>query len=245
MKKLAPIAVAFCLFAADPWQSKPYTEWSDKEVQKVLTNSPWAHGVSIGGGPMMSNDGPRRSDVGNPNAANPNAANPATGPSVMMPGGQEGGRDRIGDSIPSGSETPSTNLVVLWQSALPVKQALVRRRFGAEGATSSDAKKFLDENTNYLIGVSGLTPVLTRAAQAKSEILQRTTLSAKGKEPLHPIDILVSPAGKVTEAVFVFPKTTVFTIEDKDVEFSTELGGVAVKNKFRLKDMVIAGGLQL
>jgi hypothetical protein len=33
---------AIALTAADFWQSKKFTEWSDKEVQKILRDSPWA-----------------------------------------------------------------------------------------------------------------------------------------------------------------------------------------------------------
>ncbi len=42
MKKLAPLllACAVCVWAADFWTSKPYTDWSAKEVQKIVNDSP-------------------------------------------------------------------------------------------------------------------------------------------------------------------------------------------------------------
>src|ERR1700678_3477078 len=48
MKKTAGLLVLFCfgLAAADFWQ-KPYTEWSDKDTAKMLTDSPWAKSVSV------------------------------------------------------------------------------------------------------------------------------------------------------------------------------------------------------
>ncbi len=243
MQKLIALLAVFSLYAADAWQTKPFTEWTDKDVQKILTNSPWAHSVSISvGAGMADNPLTGRQEPG----SRPSGMNPATGPGVMAPNGQEGGHDSRG-GFPDATtvDRQSIALMVVWQSALPVKQALARRRFGAEAVGSVDAKKFLDENPGYLIGISGLAPELLRAAQAKSDILQRTTLSAKGREPLHATDILISPTGKVTEGVFVFPKTTPFTLEDKEVEFSTQLGSGVVKNKFRLKDMVVNGALQL
>src|SRR5271155_3023006 len=97
MKKLT-LFVAVCslfaavvLLAADPWQSKPFAEWSDKDVQKILTNSPWARPVSVsgaaGGGPSLDNGRPSRSDAGNPNTVNAD-----TGPAgVAIPGAQGGG----------------------------------------------------------------------------------------------------------------------------------------------------------
>ena len=40
---LLPLLSALLLGAAEPWNEKPYTEWSEKEVQRVFTDSPWAH----------------------------------------------------------------------------------------------------------------------------------------------------------------------------------------------------------
>ena len=48
--------VSGALWAADFWTAKPYTEWSTKDIQKMMSNSPWAHlmpvsmGSSRGGG---------------------------------------------------------------------------------------------------------------------------------------------------------------------------------------------------
>ncbi len=43
---------AAALWAADFWESKSYTEWSEKEVGRLMTNSPWSQKVSVfmGGG---------------------------------------------------------------------------------------------------------------------------------------------------------------------------------------------------
>jgi hypothetical protein len=251
MRKLTPLLFTCCLMAADFWQSKPFTEWSDKEVHRILTNSPWVHEVSIemGSPAAAAPDNGGRAGAGG-SGTRPPGMDPAVGPAIMVPidpAATEADRaKRAADSVGQMSgEGRSLQLTVRWQSALPVKQAQVRLRFGAEGVASVDAKKLLEDGMNYLIAVSGLTPSLMRAPQAKSDILQRTTLSAKGKDPVHASDILVSPSGKVTEAIFVFPKTTPLDLDDKDVEFSTQFGTFPVKSKFRLKDMVVNGALQL
>jgi len=49
---IAPLAVlllAGLLMAAEWWEKKPYTQWSDKEVKRMLDNSPWGkvHTVTI------------------------------------------------------------------------------------------------------------------------------------------------------------------------------------------------------
>ena len=40
-------AVAISLFAEDFWREKPYTQWSPKEVDQILKDSPWAAEISI------------------------------------------------------------------------------------------------------------------------------------------------------------------------------------------------------
>ena len=55
MKKLATLLLlaAICVWAADFWTAKSYTDWNDKDIQKMLNDSPWAHKmtVELGGGP--------------------------------------------------------------------------------------------------------------------------------------------------------------------------------------------------
>ncbi len=58
MRKLATAVLmtlglaAVALLAADFWQTKKFTDWTDKEVQKILKDSPWARPVEVrlGGG---------------------------------------------------------------------------------------------------------------------------------------------------------------------------------------------------
>src|SRR5260370_32345310 len=61
MKKLATSILLFAvsMWAADFWLSKPYTEWSDKDVDKMLHNSPWAKPVGISMGSSMPSGGGR------------------------------------------------------------------------------------------------------------------------------------------------------------------------------------------
>jgi len=36
------LLVSALLWAGDPWKDKPYTAWSEKEVERILSDSPWA-----------------------------------------------------------------------------------------------------------------------------------------------------------------------------------------------------------
>ena len=44
---------------------------------------------------------------------------------------------------------------------------------------------------------------------------------------------------------FLFPKTTVFTADDKEMEFSSKFDKTVVKHKFKLKDMVFNGKVEM
>src|SRR5687768_9771522 len=52
MRRLMAFGVTLAMtgavaMAADVWDAKPFTQWSDKELEKVLTDSPWAGKASI------------------------------------------------------------------------------------------------------------------------------------------------------------------------------------------------------
>jgi hypothetical protein len=224
MKKLALLMITFAvgLWAADFWQGKPYTEWSDKDVAKMTSSSPWAKEVSI----EMS------------------GAMPGGG------GGGKGGGKRDGGQTgasEAGGGAPSLTLIIRWVSALPVKQALVRMNFKGDAANSADVKKALDAaEPDYVVVVAGLNRALVRgsADELKATMMAATELDIKGKEPIKPKDFRILGQGKV-DAVFAFPKTNAITEDDKEVEFQCKLGTVSIKQKFRLKDMLFNGKLEL
>jgi len=61
-----------------------------------------------------------------------------------------------------------------------------------------------------------------------------------------PADIHVVPENKQTVRVeFVFPRSTAFSLDDKEVEFQTKMGGADIAKKFVLADMRVRGRLAL
>jgi hypothetical protein len=248
MKKILPFllilaicACAISLFAADFWQSKPYTEWSDKEVQKLLSNSPWSKEVvvSMGGAGGGSGKGSRKGGGGG-GGGDAGFDGPAMGTGGQGAGGR--GVTEVGGGTPSGG-TPTMNLVVSWRTALPLREAIAKQKHPDDAATSPEAKKLIEEPQKwYIITVTGLPARMGRGGpEMKEMLLKNTSLSVKGKEPIVPTDLQSSG----TTAVFLFPKTVAIDMDDKEVEFSTKLGQTIVKTKFKLKDMVFNGKLDL
>ena len=80
------------------------------------------------------------------------------------------------------------------------------------------------------------------AAKALSEV---SVLSSARTGPIKPIQIQVSKPGKTMDVLFAFPRTMPFTVEDKEVDLTTKLGASTLKYKFKLKDMVVNGKLEM
>ncbi len=240
----AIVLCSVCLYAADFWVSKPFLEWSDKEVERMLDNSPWSKTISIATGGGMS-EGRRgaNSDIGPAN--DPGTENPIAGPGGS---GMGGGRSRNRNSSPEMNPISSMTVHVRWQTALPIKQALIKKKYGAEAGTSDEAKKALEAKENwYVIAVAGIGRGMVQGdgEKIKRELLEQTSLGAKGKEELKPADIQMGRADRSLELYFVFPRKTEFSEDDKEIEFATKLGGTTLKQKFRLKDMMYNGKLAL
>lgn len=260
------------LWAADVWVAKPYTAWDDKDVLKIMSDSPWARKVSV------------------------------TFKSV--PGGGAAASDGTG----GGGDPLDSDLTVRWQTAPTMLQATVRKKFADEAGTNPAAQSELQPDAKYyIIWVAGLPGALsTQDDDAKNALLQVTTLSVKGKDPIvatsldfpppekssddgagfdfpggrgfpgggnFPIDpsricgFLKSGdldrfdnggaggqmaermrsfcAGLNTDAHFMFPRKFAISADDKEVEFTTKFGKTIVKAKFNLKAMVVNGKLGL
>jgi hypothetical protein len=236
MKKTAGLLLlfGFGLAAADFWQ-KPYTEWSEKDATKMMTNSPWAKSVSV--------------SMGGPGGGAPSTApGGGGGGGYRPPGGPQGGAgSEIGPGS-QGSAAPTFDVVARWQSALPIRQAFVRLKFGAETDKSGEAKKVLDEQERpYEIVLSGPMGMFLGdkpgdAAKALSEV---SFLSTSRTGAIKAVQIEVGKPGKTMDVVFAFPRSMPFTVEDKEVELTTKLGTSNLKYKFKLKDMVVNGKLEM
>lgn len=247
MKKTAGLAIlfAFSLLAAEFWQ-KPYTEWSDKDVVKMVTNSPWAKSNNLSMGPAGFGGGPAPITPGG--NAEGGGGFGGSGGGGGRGGGPQGGGGFEGGGGDGASLVRAVEVAARWQTALPVRQAFVRLKFGAEADKSADAKKILDEEVkSYEIVLSGpIQPMLKGKpddlAKALSEV---TSLSSSRTGAIKPSQIEMSRSPKSVDVLFVFPKSMPFTAEDKEVEFSTKIGPSTLKYKFKPKEMMFNGKLEM
>jgi hypothetical protein len=217
---LACIAVCFtvcaAVSAADFWETKPFLEWSDKEAEKVLSDSPWATTVAV----PLPNVGPVPS--GDINA-----------------GGRGGGEGR-GDGFGPGPRR--VRVAISWRSALPLKQALVRQQVGLRGTVSSEAQAMLSKDDEfYVVGVMGLPPQFTQAGAKTIEAFLRRV----GKTPIPAQQAGSQMLRGGSLLLIAFPRTDPITLDDGDVEFDVKLDQLEIRKKFRLKDLTFNGKLTL
>lgn len=252
MRKIAIFLAVFCvsLGAAEFWQAKKFTDWSDRDVKKMLADSPWAKPVNVAADMVLpagstssrrSRDGGRGSitEIGNPND---------TPPDPMGDRPQTGVGRSAQNANPDRGTAPIMTYTVRWESALPVKQARVRAQYGSEATSAAEAKQILEmQEPTYVISVSGLraTALPGEADAVKKQMLADTELLVKGKDPIHPVDFMIRRGQNAAVAVFAFPRSPAISLEDKEVEFSAKFGSIPVKQKFQLKNMMFAGKLEL
>jgi len=247
MKKICAslFVLGASVWAADFWQVKPFTDWSDKDVQKMLTNSPWAKSIGV------NVSGPSAVTAGGSGSAPAGAGRGAGGVGQEgTPISEQGGRGGRGTlSPPDAPPDVVADVVLRWQSALPIKQALARLKYGAEAGSSAEAKEMLGrQDSNFVIVASGepLRSMLRGNLEAvKAAVLGKTMLLRKGKNPIQPSDIQVNAAARSFEIYFAFPRTPEVTAEDKELEFVTKIGDLSLRSKFQLRSMMLNGKLEL
>ncbi len=266
---LALPALAFG--SKDFWETKPASDWNSSEVERMITNSPWAKeaSVSYNGGSGFGNrggggGGRSRGGLGFPGGG---IGFPGGGGGLGYPGG--GGVGRTGGGYPSGGGGGSEpggygrqqfKATVRWNSAQPVQDAL---KIGA----TPDEKPNPDFAKYYVIQVLGDLPDMAgrgrrnqdddnRSASSDDDdaqnerrldaLKQYTRIERKGN------NIFLEKAERSTRingpgdgTLFYFSRLDNISMDDKQLTFVTKMGPVEIKAKFILKDMVYQGKLSL
>jgi hypothetical protein len=164
-----------------------------------------------------------------------------------MGGGGGRGGGGMGGGGGRGGMQQQRSISIRWVSALPLKQALLKTKFG-EKADSEEAKKLLQQiDTQYVLTMTGLPPQLAKSDpdHVREQLKSATTLLRKDKDPLAPETVEVHPQNGQLSVIFRFSRGTPITSEDKEVEFSSKLGALVIKRKFKLSDMEFNGKLEM
>jgi hypothetical protein len=187
-------ALAALAWGSDPWKAKPYQQWDQKDVEKILNDSPWAQTESVTAswrsGSMTSNPVMRTQGSGSV----------AGGSAMGAPAG-----------LGMTPHEQSAKFVARWVSALTMREALARKAvLDGQLAQTAAGKDIAQAPSDYQITLLGddMTPFskLDEAAIASDSYIEMK----KAKEKLAPSSVKItrSPDGsKVIFVVFNFPKT--------------------------------------
>ena len=238
---IATVFLAAGIAAGQAWKEKPFREWDEKTVQKVLENSPWVRQVlvpaswraKIGGDELMS------ASAGQPGASQRTGA---------------GGGGSGGDTSAGGVEAPRVTFLVRWTSATTIRQALARSAVLRGAMKDEDVDKYLAQApADYQIVLLGqdMRPFADITEEALKE---KTFLKLKSsKQKLAPtrVEIQRSEDGKsIRLIVFHFAKKTeagelTIPSAEKGVEFTCQAGPAYVQASFDLQKMSGKEGVEL
>jgi hypothetical protein len=267
---IAASACAAMLFAADFWKTKDSSLWTDDEVSKILSDSPWARAKTVQ--PQQAQQ--QRRGMGRRGGG---FGFPGGGLGGGYPGGGGGGYPQQGGGgYPSSgnngdpSQNEPMNLTIRWASATPIQQALMR-----QGASASDELKALAASTEkyYVITVLGLRMPRGRSTNStvdaddpnsgnnnddnsqrsqnqsnnalRSQLLDAAQLAPKGQSSIYAADVQIAGPGGIDGVRFLFPRTNPISANDKEVDFILNIRRIKIEEKFKLGDMQYEGKLAL
>ena len=251
---LAVLAIAVLVWASsDPWKDKPFQQWDEKDVQKVLSNSPWSKIVMIdaepGGGAVTPSSLPQ-TNPGTPGAGSGGGRGGMGGGSSSSPSGGGGAVPATGTDS-SASQAP---FAVRWGSSRTVREAVLRSKVLSGKLTEDDAEQQLAQPAaTYLVVISGQQMEAFQAAEEAGVRAKSTLTTKKGKQKIEAsnVEFQRGPDGKAIFAVVIsFPKRTAtgeatIDADEKGAEFSCLPGRVSIKVSFDFSKMYDAQGRDL
>jgi hypothetical protein len=213
-------------WAADlPWKGKLYEQWTDKDVERVFTDSPWARTSTI----TRTWRSLTQKDL--PNQTLSRAAR-------NMPDDSGPGNDRMGSEW---------NVDVYWASSRVMRAASARKAVLRGSNKTVDVEKYANEpQDEYQIMVQSddMTPFLHHDEhffQANAFLEPRKT-----KQRISPSHVRYERDEKralVTSAIFFFPKKTIsgdptIPSDEKNVGFNCKIEESSLRVNFELGKMV-------
>jgi len=256
-RKIFPVAATVLVAASliwaanDPWKSKPYEKWDDKDIHRIFNDSPWSRVVQVTGSSPTSSP----SDSGIPPASSsPGSSQPSRG--IGASGTASGGQyPQSSGSYPSSppNSAPATPFIVRWVSSRTIREAAIRSAVLKGQLKPEDAAKDLQQPVDmYQVLIAGPNMSAFQSAD-ESALKNNTVLETKhSKEKLTPSDVKIqhNPDGSIESVIFLFPKKAASgepTIPpaEKGADFATSAGGVRINTSFDFSKMEDTQGRDL
>jgi len=246
LKAAAPFLFIVLTFAAlalasdPPWKGKPYDQWTDKDLEKIFTDSPWSRigMVTRTWTPLTSKDAPTGQAGGPAGGAQPNTPMSPGRPAVARGPSESGaGGAASGDEL---------RFNVYWASSRIMRAASARKSVLHGGKQDADVTKYASEpqeEYQVVLQSEDMAPFFRHDEQffqANSFLDVKKT-----KQKISPSHVRYErdEKGLVAAAVFFFPKKTAageptVPSDEKNVEFNCKIEGSRLRVNFDPQKMV-------
>jgi hypothetical protein len=227
--------------ANDPWKDKDPQDWDEKDVQKILADSPWAKPFQFGMAPDSS--------IGSSTTVVGSSAHPETGTQDAIRRGNPAAPGS-GDTTPGMG--PVTKFTVSWHSSRTIREALVREK-ELSGSLPDQARKDLAAKYDaYQISISGVNLRMFGKEGAESLKAHAYLMPKSSKEKIAPAKVVIqtNQGGTPVAILFDFPQKTAagepaIAPGEKSVEFVVKVGNVPLKVTFDISKMSTKQGPDL
>ncbi len=227
----APLS-AVLLLAADPaWRTKPIQSWTAEDAKQVLTESPWAKSSQADVNRLQTED--QRREGGNMGEAHGVGYDGLDKDRMPMP------KSIVGIFLhpPAPRPLPQIALQVLWESAFPLRAAVLKA--GVSLPTV--------EGEGYKIAVYGIPNTNAKGdPKTLGKFLNiQAFLRREGKKDVRASTCEVFRKEDAMVAVYLFPLSAEITKKDGLVEFDARIGRIAIVQFFNVAEMEFQGKLEL
>lgn len=228
----AVMFAAVAVYAADVWKDKDFDKWDQKDVDKILKDSPWSKQIQYGGG----GSGAMAAPLSTPGSE---AAHPDGG----------GGSGRTGLSASGGTAATTgmgaaTNFYVRWYSSRTVREAMARQR-EINGTPADEARKTLEGELDTYEVLLQSTNLATFSREGEAALKDHSYLLLKSnKEKIAPSRVIIQKGqgDRAVAVVFDFPRKSAsgeptIAAGEKGVEFFTKAGTTPLTVSFDISKM--------
>jgi hypothetical protein len=236
------VAAAFAWAGGDPWKSKPFQQWDEKDVRKILGDSPWSKIVQV---PAAWKTGGDAGGVPDPPTA---SATQEHSPDGGIMGQRNAG------SAPAAPQVPQATFVVRWVSARTVREAVLRGAVLGGRMKEEDAERQASQPVEvYQVLIVGqdMKPFQDAGEKALTEKTYLVMKKTKQKVAAVGVEFQRGPDGKTVQAIaFAFPRRTAggeetIAPDEKNVEFYSSVAGANIRASFDIPKMEDAKGRDL
>jgi hypothetical protein len=215
------------------WKDKPFPNWSDDDVVRMVTDSPWAKAKSVR--LRWVKDDQRRityKDIpGNDNS-----------PTV------KGGSPVGGIGVPRDGLPERASFLIRWASSLPVRQAKALYKQRDEKLDGARLNELVGApETDYVLEIYGVPAEIAHLGTGSVELVvtRSAYLRTKSGKVLRANKVEAQLHSTSMTIMVHFPRTAPLELSDDEVECYADLQIFEVKEKFKLSSMMYLNHLEL